>query len=76
MTAQFKFFIIILAALLPGMADAAIVRGRVTDADGEGIGYAIVSVNETDSRCRADGDGYYSLTVPEDMDGCCVCHRL
>ena len=26
------------------MADAAIVRGRVTDADGEGIGYAIVSV--------------------------------
>jgi outer membrane receptor protein involved in Fe transport len=65
MTAQFKFFIIILAALLPGMADAAIVRGRVTDADGEGIGYAIVSVNETDSRCRADGDGYYSLTVPE-----------
>ena len=52
-------------ALLPMVAQAKVVTGRVTDANGEGIISATVVVKGTSIGTVTDLDGNYSLDVPE-----------
>ena len=52
-------------ALLPMVAQAKVVTGRVTDVNGEGIISATVVVKGTSIGTVTDLDGNYSLDVPE-----------
>ena len=61
-----KSIIYIMMALLPMVAQAKVVTGRVTDANGEGIISATVVVKGTSIGTVTDLDGNYSLDVPED----------
>lgn len=60
-----KSIIYIMMALLPMVAQAKVVAGRVTDANGEGIISATVVVKGTSIGTVTDLDGNYSLDVPE-----------
>ena len=61
-----RIIYIILGVLLPWMAQATVVTGRVTDQTGEGVIAASVVVKGTSIGTVTDYDGYYSLDVPED----------
>ena len=52
--------------LLPMMAQAKVVTGRVTDANGEGIISATVVVKGTSVGTVTDFDGNYTIDAPED----------
>ena len=61
-----RIFYIMMALLLPMMAQAKVVTGRVTDTNGEGIISATVVVKGSSIGTVTDVDGNYSLDVPED----------
>ena len=61
-----KRIIYIMMALLPLIAQAKVVTGRVTDSTGEGVIAASVVVKGTTTGTVTDFDGNFSLDVPED----------
>ena len=73
-----RVFVLLTVALLGLMAistnaDAKVVRGFVTDQDGnpvEGVRMVVVNEEQPGQRCFAstDADGYFSVQVPDNMD--------
>ena len=73
-----RVFVLLTVALLGLMAistnaDAKVVRGFVTDQDGnpvEGVRMVVVNEEQPGKRCFAstDADGYFSVQVPDNMD--------
>lgn len=51
--------------LLSTTSNAAIIKGRVTDENGEGLPFATVLEKGTTNGTSANGDGYYSLEIGE-----------
>jgi len=60
-----RLLYILAVVLLPMLAQARVVTGRVTDSNGEGIISATVVVKGTTSGTVTDFDGNYQIDVPE-----------
>lgn len=67
MIKTFRYIItpLLLIFLLSQSAFAAIIKGRVTDENGEGLPFATVVEKGTTNGTSANGDGYYSLDISD-----------
>ncbi|WP_242929509.1 DUF5686 and carboxypeptidase regulatory-like domain-containing protein [Pontibacter vulgaris] len=54
---------LLLFILLPAIADAGILRGRVTDENGKGLPFASIYIKETTSGTASNDQGYYQLQL-------------
>lgn len=61
-TALFTLFLILLSG---GILHAAIIKGRITNESGDGLAFATVLEKGTTNGTSANGDGYYTLEIPE-----------
>lgn len=61
------FYLIIMMAVgfVPTVVSAYTLQGVVTDADGNPLEYAVISVERVDKSCLTDAKGHYAMSLPK-----------
>lgn len=59
-----KLLFLLLACIWGRIAEAGVVKGRVTDPKGEGLAYANVYIKNTTTGTATNEQGYYQLSLP------------
>ncbi len=54
---------LLLFTLLPAIAEAGLLRGRITDENGKGLPFASIYIRETSSGTASNDQGYYQLQL-------------